>query len=151
MGQVLDKPVENIARHPLARIARGDHGHERQSLPVVDAMKCQRLIDLLAPAEVVDHVTVGLPARWCGRGQRQSRPWIVTDELWSLSEPSLPEPGPNLVAGRQRVPDRQALCGQWEYLPPELGFGSGMTCWRHLAASGGLQRAGVWDQLHLCC
>jgi transposase len=23
---------------------------------------------------------------------------------------------------------------QWEYLPRELGFGSGMTCWRRFAA-----------------
>ncbi|MDG5807610.1 IS5 family transposase [Streptomyces ossamyceticus] len=76
-------------------------------------------------------------------GKRQSRPWIVSDELWSLVEPLLPEPGPKLVEGRPRVPDRQALCGilfvlhtgiQWEYLPQELGFGSGMTCWRRLAA-----------------
>ncbi|MFF9490653.1 IS5/IS1182 family transposase, partial [Streptomyces sp. NPDC014676] len=42
-------------------------------------------------------------------GKRQSRPWIVLDELWSLIEPLLPEPGPKLVAGRPRVPDRQAL------------------------------------------
>ncbi|MER7720900.1 transposase [Streptomyces flaveolus] len=34
---------------------------------------------------------------------------------------------------------------QWEYLPQELGFGSGMTCWRRLAA---WNEAGVWDQLH---
>ncbi|CAM5700767.1 hypothetical protein SCANM124S_00204 [Streptomyces canus] len=43
------------------------------------------------------------------------------------------------------MPDRQALCGilfvlhtgiQWEYLPQELGFGSGMTCWRHEAFLG---------------
>nr|WP_239115419.1 IS5 family transposase [Streptomyces sp. SID8499] len=90
-----------------------------------------------------------------GVGKRQSRPWIVSDELWSLIEPLLPEPGPKLVAGRPRVPDRQALCGilfvlhtgiQWEYLPQELGFGSGMTCWRRLAA---WNEAGVWDQLHL--
>nr|WP_245738227.1 IS5 family transposase [Streptomyces sparsogenes] len=88
-------------------------------------------------------------------GKRQSRPWIVSDELWSLIEPLLPEPGPKLVAGRPRVPDRQALCGilfvlhtgiQWEYLPQELGFGSGMTCWRRLAA---WNEAGVWDKLHL--
>ncbi|MEU5525288.1 transposase, partial [Streptomyces sp. NPDC047860] len=44
-------------------------------------------------------------------GKRQSRPWIVSDELWLLIEPLLPEPGPKLVAGRPRVPDRQALCG----------------------------------------
>ncbi|MER6421112.1 IS5 family transposase [Streptomyces sp. NPDC001137] len=88
-------------------------------------------------------------------GKRQSRPWIVSDELWALIEPLLPVPGPKLVEGRPRVPDRQALCGilfvlhtgiQWEYLPQELGFGSGMTCWRRLAA---WNEAGVWDQLHL--
>ncbi|MFI9772744.1 IS5 family transposase [Streptomyces sp. NPDC052415] len=88
-------------------------------------------------------------------GKRQSRPWIVSDELWSLIEPLLPEPPPKQVEGRLRVPDRQALCGivfvlhtgiQWEYLPQELGFGSGMTCWRRLAA---WNEAGVWDQLLL--
>ncbi|WP_406364849.1 IS5 family transposase [Streptomyces sp. NBC_01546] len=88
-------------------------------------------------------------------GKRQSRPWIVSDELWSLIEPLLPAPAPKQVEGRPRVPDRQALCGilfvlhtgiQWEYLPQELGFGSGMTCWRRLAA---WNDAGVWDQLHL--
>ncbi|MDH6455480.1 transposase [Streptomyces sp. SAI-119] len=82
-------------------------------------------------------------------GKRQSRPWIVSDELWSLIEPLLPEQPPKQVEGRPRVPDRQALCGilfvlhtgiQWEYLPQELGFGSGMTCWRRLAAPGGLER-----------
>ncbi|WP_456340512.1 IS5 family transposase [Streptomyces europaeiscabiei] len=80
---------------------------------------------------------------------------MVSDELWSLIEPLLPEPGPKLVEGRPRIPDRQALCGilfvlhtgiQWEYLPQELGFGSGMTCWRRLAA---WNEAGVWDKLHL--
>lgn len=35
---------------------------------------------------------------------------------------------------------------QWEHLPQELGFGSGMTCWRRLAA---WNEAGLWDQLHL--
>ncbi|MFF5809188.1 IS5 family transposase [Streptomyces sp. NPDC012746] len=88
-------------------------------------------------------------------GKRQSRPWIVSDELWALVEPLLPEPAPKQVEGRPRVPDRQALCGilfvlhtgiQWEYLPQELGFGSGMTCWRRLAA---WNEAGVWDRLHL--
>ncbi|MFD6967931.1 IS5 family transposase [Streptomyces sp. NPDC059949] len=88
-------------------------------------------------------------------GKRQSRPWIVSDELWSLVEPLLPQPAPKQVEGRPRVPDRQALCGilfvlhtgiQWEYLPQELGFGSGMTCRRRLAA---WNDAGVWDQLHV--
>lgn len=53
------------------------------------------------------------------------------------------------------MPDRQTLFGilfvlhtgiQWEYLPQELGFGSGMTSWRRLAA---WNEAGVWDQLHV--
>ncbi|MBZ6230280.1 IS5 family transposase [Streptomyces olivaceus] len=87
-------------------------------------------------------------------GNRQSRPWIVSDELWSLVEPLLPKPGPKKAEGRPRVPDRQALCGilfvlhtgiQWEYLPQELGFGSRMTCWRRLAA---WNEARVWGRLH---
>src|SRR5256714_10826263 len=56
--------------------------------------------------------------------------------------------------GRRRVPDRQVLCGilfvlytaiPWEFLPQELGFGSGMTCWRRLAQ---WHEAGVWQRLH---
>jgi len=43
--------------------------------------------------------------------------------------------------GRRRLDDRMVLCGilfvlytgiPWEFLPQELGFGSGMTCWRRL-------------------
>jgi hypothetical protein len=59
-------------------------------------------------------------------GKRESRPWVVSDELWSLIKPLLFQAGSE--AGR-----RQA----WEYLPQELGFGSGMTCWRRLAATAG--------------
>ncbi|ONK11220.1 hypothetical protein STBA_19500 [Streptomyces sp. MP131-18] len=33
----------------------------------------------------------------------------------------------------------------WEYLPQELGFGSGMTCWRRLAE---WTEADVWLRLH---
>ena len=33
----------------------------------------------------------------------------------------------------------------WEFLPQELGFGSGMTCWRRLRD---WHQAGVWQQLH---
>ncbi len=88
-------------------------------------------------------------------GKRRSRPWIVSGELWSLVQPLLPGPGPKLVAGRPRVPDRQALDGipfvlhtgiQWEYPPQELGFGSGTTCWRRPAA---WYEAGVREKLRL--
>jgi transposase len=56
--------------------------------------------------------------------------------------------------GRKRLDDRKALCGilfvlytaiPWEFLPQELGFGSGMTCWRRLRD---WHQAGVWDRLH---
>lgn len=33
----------------------------------------------------------------------------------------------------------------WEFLPRELGFGSGMTCWRRLRD---WNEAGVWQRLH---
>jgi transposase len=33
----------------------------------------------------------------------------------------------------------------WEFLPQELGFGSGMTCWRRLRDR---HQAGVWQQLN---
>ena len=52
------------------------------------------------------------------------------------------------------MPDRRTLCGvlfvlhtgiQWQY-PQVLGFGSGMTCWRRLAA---WSEVGVRDRLHV--
>jgi transposase len=82
-------------------------------------------------------------------------PWIVPDELWERIEPLLPaHPRRHRHPGRKRIPDRQVLCGilfvlhtgiQWEFLPQQLGFGSGMTCWRRLAE---WNAAGVWDRLH---
>ena len=33
----------------------------------------------------------------------------------------------------------------WRHLPPELGFGSGSTCYRRLDE---WQKAGVWERLH---
>jgi transposase len=87
------------------------------------------------------------------RGERP--PWIAPDELWQRLEPLLPvRPRRFRSPGRSRLPDRQVLCGilfvlhtgiQWEFLPQELGFGSGMTCWRRLAE---WNTAGVWQQLH---
>jgi transposase len=84
-----------------------------------------------------------------------SAPWVVSDELWELIEPLLPKQERRFrYPGRQRLPDRQVLCGilfvlytgsAWEHLPQELGFGSGVTCWRRLEE---WQRAGVWTRLH---
>ncbi len=79
---------------------------------------------------------------------------LVSDELWALVEPLLPPEPPKPKGGRPRVPDRACLTGiifvlksgiPWEMLPPELGCGSGVTCWRRLRD---WQEAGVWERLH---
>src|SRR5687768_3590422 len=81
---------------------------------------------------------------------------ILDEALWQLIEPLLPPPKPRrfLYPGRKPISNRQALTGilfvlktgiQWEYLPQEMGCGSGMTCWRRLRD---WQAAGVWETLH---
>jgi transposase len=79
---------------------------------------------------------------------------LVSDELWSIVEPLLPKVSPKPKGGRPRTDDRAALTGilfvlmtgiPWEMLRPELGCGSGMTCWRRLRD---WQQAGVWEELH---
>lgn len=79
---------------------------------------------------------------------------LVSDELWAVVEPLLPQERPKPKGGRPRVSDRAVLTGilfvlksgiTWEMLPQELGCGSGMTCWRRLRD---WQRAGVWERLH---
>ena len=82
-------------------------------------------------------------------------PWVVSDELWGLIEPLLPKKERRFrYPGRKRLPDREALQGMlfvlhtgiaWTHLPRELGFGSGVTCWRRLDE---WQQAGVWERLH---
>ena len=78
---------------------------------------------------------------------------LVTDELWEVIEPLLPEEPPKPKGGRPRVPDRAALTGilfvlktgiPWEMLPQEIGCGCGMTCWRRLEE---WHEAGVWERL----
>ena len=77
---------------------------------------------------------------------------LIPDELWSLIEPHLPPERP-VPYGRKPVPNRKALTGivfvlktgiQWEWLPQEMGCGSGMTCWRRLRD---WQAAGAWDRI----
>ena len=79
---------------------------------------------------------------------------LVPDELWEIVEPLIPAEPPKPKGGRPRVPDRACLTGivfvlktgvPWEYLPREMGCGSGMTCWRRLHA---WEEAGVWHRLH---
>jgi transposase len=79
---------------------------------------------------------------------------LVTDELWETIEPLLPPEPPKPQEGRPRVEDRAALSGiifvlksglPWEMLPQQMGYGSGVTCWRRLRE---WQEAGVWERLH---
>lgn len=79
---------------------------------------------------------------------------LVSDELWEIIEPLLPQEPPKPRGGRPRIDDRAALSGivfvpksgiPWEMLPQEMGCGSGSTCWRRLRE---WQEAGVWEELH---
>ncbi len=79
----------------------------------------------------------------------------LDDELWKLIEPLLPVRKRRLhYPGRKRINDRRTLAGvlfvlhtgiAWQQLPQELGYGSGMTCWRRLQE---WQHAGVFQALH---
>lgn len=76
-------------------------------------------------------------------------------ELWARIEPLLPVVSRRADhPGRKRLDDCKVLSGilfvlhtgiPWEFLPQELGFGSGMTCWRRLRD---WNDAGVWQRLH---
>jgi hypothetical protein len=92
----------------------------------------------------------------------QRRPWEVEDGLWELIEPLLPQVERRFRhPGRKRLDDRKALCGilfvlytgiPWEFLPQELGYGSGITCWRrlrdwHQAGAAGQAQRGRDDRL----
>lgn len=82
-------------------------------------------------------------------------PRLIDDELWELIAPLLPPRTRRYrYPGRRRLDDRKVLNGilfvlttgiAWQRLPQELGYGSGMTCWRRLRD---WQQAGVWQQLH---
>ena len=65
----------------------------------------------------------------------------VSDDLWEAIQPLLPPEPVRRGGGPARVPHRAGLGGilyvlrhelRWNELPQELGFGSGVTCWRRL-------------------
>lgn len=110
----------------------------------------RRLQDEQLLAEIIDiHTSSG----GIYGSPRVHAPWIVDDQLWAVIEPLLPvrEPG---KPGPARMDDRLPLqvilfvlftgIG-WEDLPQELGFRSGMTCWRRVRD---WQKAGVFEAVH---
>jgi transposase len=75
---------------------------------------------------------------------------LVSDKLWEIIEPFLPPEPSKDKGGRPRIPARAVLCGiiyvlksgiPWRRLPKQLGYGSGVTCWRRLRD---WQKAGVF-------
>lgn len=85
-------------------------------------------------------------------GKVMAKP-LLCDALWERIKPHLPPEPPKPKGGRPPIPDRACLTGilfvlksgtPWEYLPQEMGCGSGMTCWRRLRD---WQAAGVWRKI----
>jgi transposase len=81
------------------------------------------------------------------------QPWEIDDELWARVERLLPVHRPG-TRGPVPLDDRKCLQGilfvlytgiSWRHLPGELGFGSGVTCWRRFRR---WWEAGVWRGLH---
>jgi transposase len=79
----------------------------------------------------------------------------VSDKLWARIQPLLPvKPRRSRWPCRIPLDDRACLNGilfvlltgiAWTDLPQQLGYGSGMTCWRRLRD---WTQAGVWEDLH---
>src|SRR6266700_5741875 len=84
---------------------------------------------------------------------------LLSDELWELVEPLIPKVERRYrFPGRRRIDERKVLTGilfvlqtgiPWEYLPKEMGCGSGMTCWRADSRSGRSKACG--DNCTSCC
>lgn len=79
---------------------------------------------------------------------------LISQKLWEELCPLIPVCPPSPKGGRPRLDDRAVFNGimfvlftgiAWEDLPQELGYGSGMSCWRRLRH---WQQQGVWDRLH---
>src|SRR6266542_4009266 len=82
-----------------------------------------------------------------------AKPWEIDEALWKRIESLLPVHRPG-TRGPVPLSDRKCLQGilfvlytgiNWKHLPPERGFGSGVTCWRRFRRGC---EAGVWDRLH---
>src|SRR5918992_1860721 len=90
-----------------------------------------------------------------GGAARVASRFEVDDELWAEIAPLIPvKERRRRYPGRLPRDSRAAINGilyvlntgiAWRDLPQELGYGSGVTCWRRLRD---WQAAGVWEELH---
>ncbi|MBR7833714.1 transposase, partial [Actinospica durhamensis] len=146
---------EILPASPLSRLAAAP----ARGLPSPPRPRAPRGPAGLAPGSPS---AIGAPALGAGlpkvprprRSEPPARDPEITDELWALIEPLLPvKPRRRRYPGRMPLDDRAVLTGilvvlargiGFERLPKELGFGSGMTCWRRLRD---WQQAGVWPVL----
>ena len=78
----------------------------------------------------------------------------VDEDLWRAIMLWLPPERTDVRGGPARISNRAALAGilfvlrhglRWRDLPQELGYGSGVTCWRRLRQ---WQALGVWAGVH---
>ena len=78
----------------------------------------------------------------------------ISNDLWDAIQPFLPPEPVRDHGGPPRVSHRAALAGilfilrhglRWTDLPQELGYGSGVTCWRRLRH---WQALGIWAMVH---
>ena len=79
---------------------------------------------------------------------------LLPDPLWNEVNPLLPPHKRHPKGGHPWSDDRECLRGiifvlrsgmAWNLLPPELGCGSGVTCWRRFRD---WTQAGIWRQVH---
>jgi transposase len=93
--------------------------------PIAELRDCQQILDRIRMEELVAREPAHAPP-----GRRRSLAAVPTPGCQRAAERSLFL----LVTG---IPSRA--------LPPQLGYGSGVTCWRRLE---GWMQAEVWEQLH---
>ncbi len=113
-----------------------------------------RLISVSSAVTLLERLTKQLECCLAGKIANMASRKEIPIALWKRIEPLIPQVKRSPKGGRPRISDQQALNGivyvlrtgvPWEDLPMELGYGSGMTCWRRLRD---WQAAGVWHRLH---
>ena len=83
---------------------------------------------------------------------------LIGQQLWDELAPLVPEVPRSAKGGRPRLEDVAVLNGilfvlytgiTWGDLPQELGYGSGMSCWRRLQAWQSSPASG--SDCTICC